>query len=60
AERDADVHAAALRRLHEEAQRGDVNLMPAIVEAVRAYATIGEMCGLLRRVYGEFREPLAV
>ncbi len=39
---------------------GDVNLMPAIVAAVEAYATIGEMCGALRGVYGEYREPLAV
>jgi methylmalonyl-CoA mutase, N-terminal domain len=60
AERDADRHAAAIRRLEDEARRGDVNLMPAIVEAVGAYATIGEMCGVLRRVYGEYREPLAV
>jgi methylmalonyl-CoA mutase N-terminal domain/subunit len=34
--------------------------MPAIVAAVEAYATIGEMCGVLRTVYGEYREPLAV
>jgi len=27
---------------------------------VRAYATLGEMCGVLRAVYGEYREPLAV
>jgi methylmalonyl-CoA mutase N-terminal domain/subunit len=60
ADRDAAAHAAALRRLDDEARRGDVNLMPAIVAAVEAYATIGEMCGLLRGVYGEYREPLAV
>jgi methylmalonyl-CoA mutase N-terminal domain/subunit len=60
ADRDADRHAAAMNRLREEASRGDVNLMPAIVEGVEAYATIGEMCNLLRRVYGEYREPLAV
>ena len=60
AERDASAHAAAMRRLEDEARRGDVNLMPAIVDAVEAYATIGEMCGVLRRVYGEYREPLAV
>src|SRR5919106_981 len=54
------AHAAAMRRLEDEAQRGDVNLMPAIMQAVEAYATIGEMCGVLRRVYGEYREPLAV
>ena len=60
ADRDAEAHAAAMRRLEEEARAGDVNLMPAIVEAVSAYATIGEMCGVLRRVYGEYREPLTV
>jgi methylmalonyl-CoA mutase N-terminal domain/subunit len=60
AERDASAHAAAMTRLTEEARRGDVNLMPAIVAAVEAYATIGEMCGVLRGVYGEYREPLAV
>ncbi len=60
AERDTAAHAAAMTRLEDEARRGDVNLMPAIMEAVRAYATIGEMCGVLRRVYGEYREPLSV
>ena len=60
AERDADEHARAMTRLREEASRGDVNLMPAIIEAVQAYATIGEMCNALRAVYGEYREPLAV
>jgi len=34
--------------------------MPAVIEAVQAYATIGEMCNLLRSVYGEYREALAV
>jgi methylmalonyl-CoA mutase N-terminal domain/subunit len=34
--------------------------MPYIVEAVRAYATLGEMCNLLRQVYGEYREPALV
>ena len=60
AERDTDLHAAAMRRLEAEARAGDVNLMPAIIEAVGAYGTLGEMCGVLRRVYGEYREPLAV
>ncbi|MBA3586886.1 MAG: methylmalonyl-CoA mutase, partial [Chloroflexi bacterium] len=59
-ERDSAAHAAAIRRLEDEARRGDVNLMPAIVAAVEAYATVGEMCGVLRTVYGEYKEPLAV
>lgn len=33
------------------------NLMPPIIEAVRVYATIGEICGALREVFGEYREP---
>jgi methylmalonyl-CoA mutase N-terminal domain/subunit len=60
AERDAEAHAAAMRRFEDEARRGDLNLMPAIIECVRAYATLGEMCNVLRAVYGEYREPLAV
>ena len=59
-ERDPDAHASALNRLRAEAADGVTNLMPAIVAAVQAYATIGEMCNLLRRQYGEYREPLAV
>jgi len=34
--------------------------MPYILDAVRAYATLGEMCNLLRGVYGEYREPALV
>jgi methylmalonyl-CoA mutase N-terminal domain/subunit len=60
AQRDPSTHAAAMTRLREEATAGHTNLMPAIIAAVEAYATIGEMCGVLRRVYGEYREPLAV
>jgi methylmalonyl-CoA mutase N-terminal domain/subunit len=38
------------------AARGDDNLMPPILEAVRAYATLGEMCDALRDVWGEYEE----
>jgi methylmalonyl-CoA mutase N-terminal domain/subunit len=34
---------------------GDVNLMPAIIDAVDAYATLGEVCDVLRAVFGEYR-----
>ena len=40
----------------DEARRGDVNLMPAIVDASKAYATMGEMCDALREVWGVWRE----
>ena len=56
AERDADAHAATVRRLADEARRGDVNLMPAIVDAARVYTTMGEMCDTLRKVWGVWRE----
>ncbi|MBW2333778.1 MAG: methylmalonyl-CoA mutase [Deltaproteobacteria bacterium] len=35
----------------------DENLMPYIVEAVKCYATIGEICGVMRQKWGEFRAP---
>jgi len=52
--RDNDKVKVALRRL-EEAARGNENLMPFIVEAVRDYATIGEMSMTLEGVYGRYR-----
>ena len=39
----------------ETAARGDVNLMPPLLEAVRAYATLGEMMGVFREVFGEYQ-----
>ena len=34
--------------------------MPSILDAVKAYATLGEICGELRQVFGEYRAPTAV
>ncbi len=59
-ERDPSALAQAMQRFENAASDGRENLMPYIVEAVRAYATLGEMCNLLRRVYGEYREPALV
>ncbi len=47
---------AALEALSSAAST-DANLMPYILEAVRAYATLGEMCDVLRRVFGTYEEP---
>lgn len=47
----------ALRAAAAERATAENNLMPAILDAVEAYATIGEMCDVLREVWGEFREP---
>jgi methylmalonyl-CoA mutase N-terminal domain/subunit len=54
--RDAGAVKIALDKLQMAAQRGD-NTMPATIEAVRAYATLGEMCNALRDVYGLYEEP---
>jgi methylmalonyl-CoA mutase N-terminal domain/subunit len=56
-ERDDGAARAALRRLAEEA-RGPANLMPPIVEAVKAYATLGEICQAMKSVFGEHKEPV--
>ena len=59
AERDPVVWAATLVRV-EAAARGNENLMPPIIEAVKAYATVGEICDRLREVWGEHRELITV
>ena len=56
--RDAGAVAGALNRLQTTARTAE-NLMPSILEAVRAYATLGEMCDALREVWGEYEEPPA-
>ena len=38
--------------------RGTTNLMPAIMEAVKAYATLGEIARAMRDVFGEYKEPV--
>jgi methylmalonyl-CoA mutase N-terminal domain/subunit len=53
--RDARAHRRALDVL-EEAARGKENLMPRILDAVEAYASVGEICGSLKTVFGEYRE----
>jgi methylmalonyl-CoA mutase N-terminal domain/subunit len=39
----------------EQTAAGDINLVPIILECVEAYATLGETCGALRRVFGEYK-----
>jgi methylmalonyl-CoA mutase N-terminal domain/subunit len=62
-ERDGEAVAAALRGLREAAGRPgstDANLMPHFLACASAYATLAEQCGVLREVFGEYREPVAV
>ena len=54
--RDAGAVANALEKLKRAAHKGE-NTMPATLEAVRAYATLGEICSALRDVYGVYEEP---
>jgi methylmalonyl-CoA mutase N-terminal domain/subunit len=58
-QRDPAVWSASLARL-EEAARGDENLLPPIIEAVKAYATVGEISDRLRVTWGEHRELVTV
>ncbi|WP_135533664.1 acyl-CoA mutase large subunit family protein [Halostella pelagica] len=53
-DRDDEETEAALAALREAAE-GDENVMPYIVDAVKAYATVGEVCDVLRDVFGEHR-----
>ena len=54
--RDAGAVANSLEKLKQAAQKEE-NTMPATIEAVRAYATLGEICSALRDVYGVYEEP---
>ncbi|OIR09623.1 MAG: methylmalonyl-CoA mutase [Marine Group III euryarchaeote CG-Bathy2] len=55
-QRDPKKHTAALDAVRKAAE-GDDNLMPHFITAVRADATLGELCEVLRGVFGEYREP---
>jgi methylmalonyl-CoA mutase N-terminal domain/subunit len=59
AERDAAAWAAAMRRL-DDAARGTDNLLPPLIEAVKAYATVGEIANSLRAAWGVHRELITV
>ena len=62
-ERDAAEVGAALAGLRDAASRpeaSETNLMPHFVRCAAAYATLGEQCAVLRDVFGEYREPVAI
>ncbi len=62
-ERDAGDVETALRGLRDAASRpgtSETNLMPHFIRSAAAYATLGEQCDVLRGVFGEYREPVAV
>ena len=53
--KDEDVRRI-LNELEKAVENGE-NLMPSIIEAVKCYATIGEICGIMREKWGEFKAP---
>jgi methylmalonyl-CoA mutase N-terminal domain/subunit len=60
ARRDARAWAAALERLEAAARDPQGELMPQVLAAVEALASIGEISGVLRKVFGEYREVVTV
>jgi methylmalonyl-CoA mutase N-terminal domain/subunit len=59
ARRDAAAHAASLAKIDAAARTKD-NLVPLVLEAVKAYATVGEISNVLRGIWGEHIETLVV
>ena len=57
--RDPFKMAGSLEAL-QEAAAGDVNLMPYLIEAVQADATLGEICAALKEVFGTYKEPVVL
>ncbi|MBE0520324.1 methylmalonyl-CoA mutase family protein [Candidatus Bathyarchaeota archaeon] len=58
-ERDNKKVNEMLEKLHYATEK-DENLMPIIIDAVKAYATIGEICDVLRKIYGEYKELIVI
>ena len=59
AERDPEAWRSAMDRLENAARAGE-NVMPWLIDAANAYATLGEITNSLRAVYGEYRQLLVV
>jgi methylmalonyl-CoA mutase N-terminal domain/subunit len=60
AERDASAWAAAMERLEAASREPATNTMQFLVDVVNAGGTVGEVCNLWRRVYGEYKEQVFV
>ena len=57
--RDSAQVNRSLQRL-DDAVRGDENTLPVLIECVEAYATVGEMCDVMREVFGTQREFVSI
>jgi methylmalonyl-CoA mutase N-terminal domain/subunit len=58
-ERDSRKAKEALEKLHYAAEKNE-NLMPLMINAVKAYATLGEITDVLKAVYGEYKELIVI
>ena len=58
--RDGEAVRRALEEIRQAAREEGRNLMPPIIEAVKVYATEGEICGVLREEFGEYRENIVL
>jgi len=54
--RDTEKVEFILNKLRESAEGRD-NLVPHVIDAVKEYATIGDICGVFRDVFGEYKTP---
>jgi methylmalonyl-CoA mutase N-terminal domain/subunit len=59
ARRDPQLWSEGLKRIEDSARKG-TNLMPHIITAVEAYATVGEISDTLRKVFGEYKEAVVI
>jgi methylmalonyl-CoA mutase N-terminal domain/subunit len=57
--RDKRKAQDAMNRIRKDVEK-DANLMPGIVNAVKAYVTVGEVCDLLRDLYGDYQELIVI
>jgi len=55
-DRNKQKYERTIKALHKAAE-GDENLMPCILDCVHSYATLGEICQILKDVFGEYEEP---
>jgi methylmalonyl-CoA mutase N-terminal domain/subunit len=58
--RDSEAVAASLRRVVADATDPEVNLMPSLIEAVRARTTVGEIVEALEGVFGTYVETAVI
>ena len=58
-QRNNDKAKQALNKLHDTADKNQ-NLMPTMIEAIKAYATLGEITDILKTVYGEYKELIVI